>query len=246
MKTFVHAGLSHCGQVRPHNEDRWFADSTLGLIVVADGMGGAIGGEQAAQLVVDALPPLVRRTMRGVRSLADALASTRMRECLATVSAQILAESRKHPYMEGMGAAVVCALIWEHKALLAHLGDSRAYLFHEGALEQITRDHSRVQMLLDRGEITAEQAARHPAAGHLLRFAGMSREAPADVCVRDLVPGDQVLLCSDGLTSMLGEDEIQGILHLEVPLAQKCALLVDTANLLGGDDNITVVMAAIE
>jgi len=240
----IHAGLSDRGRRRPRNEDRWSADPALGLYLVADGMGGAVGGALAAQWVVDALPPLVRKHLRGVRSLGDARASAGMRDAFTAVSAQVFAESQQHPYMDGMGAAVVCAMVWERQTLIAHMGDSRAYLFHDGTLEQVTRDHSTVQMLIDRGDIKAEQAATHPANGQLLRFVGMSRQAGPDVCLRPLAAGDQLVLCSDGLSAMLSDAEMAGILHLGVPLQQKCQLLVDTANLLGGDDNITVVAIA--
>ncbi len=235
------AGLSDQGQ-RRHNEDRWTADPSLGLYLVADGMGGAVAGELAAQWVVDSLPPLLRRQLRSLRDLADPRAAERLREALLTVNAQVHAESQKHPYMEGMGAAVVCAVVWEKQALIGHLGDSRAYLLHDGALEQLTRDHSTVQVLVDRGEITLAEAATHDASGKLTQFVGMGQDALPMLCLRDVARGDLLLLCSDGLTSTLGDAEMEGILQLKVPLPQRCQLLIDTAKLLGADDNITVIV----
>ncbi len=242
MSKIEYAGLSDRGRYRRHNEDRWLADPALGLYLVADGMGGAAAGEEAAQFVVDALPPLLRRQLRGLRDLADSRAPERLAEALTTLSGQLWQESQKHPYLTGMGAAVVCALVWERRALVGHLGDSRAYLFHQDRLEQLTRDHSAVQGLVDRGVITAAEAARHPESGSLTRFVGMGPNAVPETCSRELRPGDRLLLCSDGLSSMVGDQEMTGILQLNLPPSPTCNLLVDTANLMGGDDNITVVL----
>jgi len=238
------AGLSDTGRRRPRNEDRWLADPALGLYLVADGLGGAEGGEEAAQWIVDGLPPLLRKTLRGVRNLADPLAAERLREALRVLSAQVYEQSCRSPLLQGMGAAVVCALIWDRQALIAHAGDCRAYLYHGGALVQLTRDHSTVQTLIDQGRITVKQAAFHPSLGRLTRYVGHN-EAEAEVCFRQLNRGDQLLLCSDGLFSQLTDEEIAGILCLNRPPAEACSLLVHTANVQGGDDNITALVVRI-
>ena len=143
-----------------------------------------------------------------------------------------------------MGATVVFGLVWDRQALIGHVGDSRAYLLRGDALEQLTKDHSTVQRLLDERKIEPEQVAAHPSAGELTRYIGLSREVTADVRLVDLEPDDLLLLCSDGLSSMLEPVEIEGILSLRLPPEQTCRLLVDTANLKGGDDNITAVVVA--
>lgn len=236
------AGLSDPGRRRSYNEDRWLADPALGLYLVADGLGGAKGGELAAQWIVDALPPLMRKHLRGVRSLAHELAAQRVSDVLRDLSCQLYGETLRSPYLSGMGAALVCALVWERQALIAHLGDCRAYLYHEGKLEQLTRDHSTVQRLIDQGRITVQQAAYHPAAGQLTRYVGFGKEMAPETSVRDLAPGDRLLLCSDGLYSLLDDNEMAGILQLGMSPSETCRLLVDTANLQGGDDNITAVI----
>jgi PPM family protein phosphatase len=239
------AGLSDAGRRRPRNEDRWLADPALGLYMVADGLGGAEGGEEAAQWIVDGLPPLLRKTLRGVRNLADELAAERLRETLRVLSAQLYEHSCKHPFLHGMGAALVCALVWERQALIAHLGDCRAYHYHDRTLEQITRDHSTVQALIDQGRITVKQAAYHPAVGQLTRYVGHANEAEAEVNFRQLNRGEQLLLCSDGLFSQLSDEEMAGILYLNRTPAETCSLLVQTANFQGGDDNITAVVVRV-
>lgn len=239
------AGLSDPGRRRAYNEDRWLADPALGLYVVADGLGGAEGGEMAAQWVVDALPPLLRKHLRGVHDLADPRAAERVCEVLTDLNNQLYGEGQKHPFLNGMGAAVVCALVWEHRALIAHLGDCRAYRFRHGELEQLTRDHSAVQDLVDAGRITMKQAAYHPSAGKLTRYVGYGHTAVPETCMREVSRGDRLLLCSDGLYSLVDDEEMAGILKLDLSTADACRLLIDTANLQGGDDNITAVIVPI-
>jgi serine/threonine protein phosphatase PrpC len=238
------AGLSDTGQ-RLRNEDRWLADPALGLYLVADGLGGADRGDEAAQWIVDGLPPLLRKMLRGVRHLSDPVAGERLREALRVLSAQVYEESCKHPALQGMGAAVVCALVWDRQALIAHLGDCRAYHFHDGMLEQLTRDHSTVQALIDEGRLTVTQAVRHPLFGRLNRYIGHNQQAEAELCFRQLNRGDRLLLCSDGLFAQMTNEEMAAILRLNQSPADACSLLVDTANEQGADDNITAVVVRI-
>lgn len=244
MSAVTHAGFSDRGRRRPHNEDRWLADPSLGLYAVADGVGGAGGGDLAAQVVAESLPALIRRHMRGLRDLAQPRAAERMAEAISGLNHAIRVESYKHPSLIGMGAAVVVALVWDNQALIAHLGDCRAYLLHDGALRLLTRDHSVVQRLLDQGALTPAEAVHHPDNGLLTRYAGLSEDAVPDVTVIDVAAGDRLLLCSDGLPAMLSDAEIQGILALALPLTVIAQLLIDTANLLGGEDNVTVALVA--
>lgn len=244
MSSLTHAGRSDVGRRRPKNEDRWTADPSLGLFIVADGVGGAGGGAHAAQLVVDSLPVFVRKHIRGVRNLADPRTATRMGDALSAMNQAVRLEAQKLS-MPGMGAAVVAALIWDAEALITHVGDSRVYLLHEGQLRQLTKDHSTVQRLLDAGEITAEQAVQYADSGLLTRYVGLQDEIQADTSVVKLSADDRLLLCSDGLPAMLSDVEIAGILGLALPPDQICNLLVDTANLLGGVDNTTAVVIKV-
>jgi protein phosphatase len=186
----------------------------------------------------------VRRRLGGV-DLASATARERLLAALVELSTQLRQESQDQPGLEGMGATVVLALIREGQALISHLGDSRAYLVRQQKLEPLTRDHSLVQLLLDCGEITAAEAAHHPARGQLTRYVGMKGEALPDVRSLKLCAGDRLLLCSDGLTGMLGADEILAILDQEPVPQAACQRLVTAANAAGGQDNITALAVSI-
>jgi protein phosphatase len=241
MTVLTHAGLTDPGR-RSHNEDRWLADPSLGMFLVADGVGGVRHGELAAQIITEVLPPLVRRFMRGVPHLGHPRATERIREVVRGLNLAVRAEGSRHPSFAHMGAAIVLALVWDGKALIAHVGDSRAYFLHESVLRLLTKDHSVVQRLIDEGKITPKQAANHDTLGQLTRYVGLEDDVQVDVCLTPLAKGDRLLLCSDGVSGMLSDTEIQGILTLPLPLPEVCRLLVDTANLMGGDDNITVIV----
>lgn len=243
MSTMRYAGLSDRGQIRRTNEDRWLADGPLGLFLVVDGLGGEAAGELAAQIIVDSFPSLLRRHLRGLSTLNNGRAPERIQTLVTALNEQVWAQGQKHPRLRNMGATIVFALVWDRQALIAHVGDSRAYRLGD-TLEPLTRDHSTVQRLLDEGKIKPEQAASHPAAGELTRYIGLSRHVTADIRLVDLEPDDLLLLCSDGLSGMLEEREIEGILGLRRSPEQICRLLVDTANLKGGEDNITAVVIA--
>jgi protein phosphatase len=244
MLAIRHAGLSDIGRVRADNQDRWTADPGLGLYVVADGMGGAAAGGLAAQAVVATLPALVAQRLAGL-DLSETTAHDRLAAVLAELSAGLRRESRGKAGLDGMGAAVVLAVIREGQALIAHLGDCRAYLFRQGRLEALTRDHTLAQLLLDCGEITPEEVADHPARSQLTRYVGMSAEAVPEVRWLPLCPGDRLLLCSDGLTSMVEEETMRATLARAATLCLACRRLIDEANSAGGRDNVTAVVVEV-
>jgi protein phosphatase len=237
----THAGLSDRGERRSANQDRWAVDPALGLYMVADGMGGTPRGGLAAQIVIEMLPYFLRKHLRGVHDLADPRALIRTRAALVELNRRVRLESQQHPSLTGMGSTVVCALVWEDQAVIAHLGDSRAYLFRDGELELLTRDHSRAQERVDRGEPPSTVPATPPL-GRLTRFIGMASEVSPDARLQTLRPDDCLLLCSNGLWEMLSPEEIRGILQLDLPPQEICRLLVDAANLAGGLDNIAILL----
>lgn len=246
MTHLTYAGLTDRGRAREQNEDRWWADPEQGLYLVADGLGGQMAGGLAAQVVVETLPPLLRRRLPGPADLTAPEAGERVRAVLAQVSSQLREQSQGQPGLEGMGATVVLALIRDSQALIAHLGDSRAYLWRRRRLKRLTTDHSVAQLLLDSGEITPAEAPTHPARGQLTRFVGMPGEALPDVQLQALAPGDRLLLCSDGLTGMVSERDVLAILNRTLPLEATCQRLVQAANAAGGKDNITVVIVSVD
>jgi protein phosphatase len=236
------AGLSDRGRVRERNEDRWSVDVDLGLFIVSDGMGGRPAGEVASELVVATLPTLVATHFGPAPDLVARDAPQRLCMALTEFSADLRDGSRDTPRLAGMGATAVVALVSHATALIAHVGDSRAYLWREHSLHRLTRDHSLAQALVDAGAITDQQAADHPARGQLTRYIGMVGEALPDARRVTLRPDDRLLLCSDGLTAMLDDARIQAVLHGCPDPHHACRALVGAANDAGGTDNITVLV----
>jgi len=239
------AALSDVGRVRSKNEDRYLVDAEHQLFVVADGIGGHFAGDLAATAVVEVLPGQMARMLRDrTERLGDEVAQKVVAE-VGRLSRKIRCETQDEPGLSGMGATVVLALIRGMQALLVHLGDSRAYLFRNGRLEQLTRDHSLVELLIDAGSLSPENARSHPAAGQLTRYVGMEGDAVPDARIVDLQPHDQLLLCSDGLSGMLDVEILRNMLAREETPKDACRQLVDAANAAGGKDNITVVVVSV-
>lgn len=247
MKVTVrYAGLTDVGRVRQTNEDNWFADPEQGLFIVADGMGGEFAGALASKAVVATLPELVRKYFGTLEGLPDGGARRRMTNAIATLSTQLRQQTQNEPGLDGMGSTVVCVLVRGSKALVAHLGDSRAYRLRAGRLRQLTEDHSLIQVLLRSGEITPKDAASHLARGHLTRNVGMEGEPLPQTRLLELSPGDLLMLCTDGLTGMLSDAKIFAILNEPATLETQCRRLVDAANAAGGKDNVTVLLVRFQ
>lgn len=221
------------------NEDRLFADPHKGLYLISDGMGGLADGAMAAQIVIDELPGLITERLKSVDGLTGARPRERVRSALSDLNAQVRRMGAR--VRGGIGATVVVAVIRGSQALIAHLGDSRAYLLRQRRFERLTSDHSVAELLIRSGEISVEEAAEHPARAQLTRYVGMSGDAVADVRAIKLFPGDRLLLCSDGLTSMLNQRHIRTILLEERDPAVACQRLIAAANTAGGSDNVSVI-----
>ena len=233
---------SDVGRVREHNEDACLADPTHGLFIVSDGMGGQQAGALASQIVVQVLPEMIKlRLPRAPRVPAEQIRRS-LRESIGEISRGVCSQSTGTPGLQGMGATVVLALVRGHTAHLAHMGDSRAYILRDGHLQQLTEDHSVVGLLLRLKQITAREAAVHPARGQLSRHLGMEGNPLPEARSVRLKNSDRLLLCSDGLTGMLTDKEIGRILKLAPEPDVACRALVDAANQAGGRDNVTVVI----
>lgn len=243
MKTITAAGLTDQGRVRKQNEDNYFVDIEQGLFIVSDGMGGHTAGELASRIVVEVLPPYLNEHIENFQDLSDSKATEFILETLSDLSTHIRNESDKRPEFVGMGATVVLALIKDTRALIAHIGDSRAYLLREKRLERLTKDHSIVQILIDTGEITPEEAATHPTRSRITQYVGMKDEALPEARVLELLPDDRLLLCTDGLTGMIDDQTITELLIANPDPENACHALIDAANVAGGKDNVTVVVA---
>lgn len=239
-------GCTSRGKVRKHNEDRWVCDSARGVYLVADGMGGSLGGGLASQIVAEVLPVMLNCCSQKLQSGDVEACLETVLYSLRTLSQQLRGESRGIAGVEGLGSTVVVLVASGSRAVLGHLGDSRGYLFRNGELKQLTTDHTIVQVLIDSGELTAEQAAHHPGRGTLTRFVGMPDEALPEGQIIPLQVGDVILLCSDGVTGMVNHDEITETLRRRRSPKSICRHLINVANQAGGKDNSTAVIVKCE
>jgi protein phosphatase len=246
MSSLDFAGASDIGPLRGENQDRWVADPEQGLFLVADGMGGSANGKLAADVVAEVLPPLIRRRLPDDVKLASSLAREQMLNMLAEVSERMRMESQPRFGVYLPGATVVLALIRQRKALIAHLGDSRAYLLHDRRLRQLTRDHSLLQALVESGSITTEEAQHHPARAQLTRFVGMPGKPFPEAQTVPLATSDRLLLSSDGLHATVDHHRLETILAQTLPASEICRQLVDAALQAGGEDNITAIVIRVE
>ena len=237
-----YAALSDRGVVRAWNGDAWAANPHLGFYLVAHGMGGHNAGGVASNAVVEALPAMVRAHLDLERNLRDPAVATSFAEIVARLSSGLREQAAADPELEGMGATLVAALVKEEAALIAHMGDCRAYLLHGACLNRLTDDHALAEMLVVTGELGAHEEAHPSHRPPLTRYMGMADEVLPDTRVVALEPGDELLLCTDGLTGMVPEERIRETLQAGDSLDATCAGLVAMANAAGGPDNITVLL----
>ena len=223
------------GRQRRDNEDNAFARAPV--FVVADGMGGARAGEVASQLAIEAFQ----------RELPDSgTPEQRLAECIRAANRTIYELSRSEHERAGMGTTLTAAYLDGAELAIAHVGDSRAYLFRDQTLRRLTQDHSLVQELVNRGKLTEEQAAEHPQRSIITRALGPEPDVEVDTSTHPVRAGDVLLLCSDGLTSMISEDQITQILASAPDLESAAQRLIAAANEAGGRDNITVILFSLE
>ena len=236
MLQFRCSATSHVGLVRSHNEDSAFVGP--GLVVVADGMGGAAAGEVASSTAVYAADE-ARRGQAPSLEPRVALA-----EAVARAAAKIRADIDAVPDRAGMGTTFTALQTDGTRVALAHLGDSRAYRFRDGALEQVTADHTLVQSLVDAGQLSPAQARRSAHRHIVMRSLGGAGPSDPDLLDLDTVPGDRLLVCSDGLSDLVDDADLALILAL--PDASTAAdLLVAAALDAGGTDNVTCVVVDV-
>jgi serine/threonine protein phosphatase PrpC len=231
------AAHTDTGRVRAANEDfHGHAEYPWGQVfVVCDGMGGHVGGATASHIAVSSiLEYMARDTAR------DPAAS--LEKAISFANEQIYARALNQPELRGMGTTCVMLLQKDSGIWLAHVGDSRAYIYTDGKLHKLSRDHSFVQRLVDQGAIEEEDAESHPRKNELTRALGIRGDVDVEVAAAPIFPkqGDLFVLCSDGLYGMTGDSGIQKVLAGKESLEDKAALLIEAANAAGGHDNITV------
>jgi PPM family protein phosphatase len=217
------------------------------LLVVADGIGGCRAGERASAMAVARIEDLLLNTIGWLFRVRGNGVLAELRDALRATDRWVEEAAKCEPEMEGMGTTLTMAYVTGASLYIAHAGDSRCYLHREGHLQRLTRDHTFVETLVAGGLLTPEQAAHHEMRNIVLNAVGAGLPAVQPEVHKHVVrPGDALLLCSDGLTDMVPEREISAILEQDLPLQDTCRALVDAANRLGGEDNITVVVARLD
>jgi serine/threonine protein phosphatase PrpC len=243
------ACVSDPGLERAENQDSYLLDLDQALFIVSDGIGGHQAGEVASRAVVTVFADMLQRQLPSLMEGNDRQVEMAMREVVVEFNQRLRSESASRAGLQGMGATLI--LVWirnmQSKAYLVSMGDSRIYLLRKEKLGQLTEDHTISAFLLKHGVITPEQALDHPGQHKLSRYIGMEGEVYPDVQTLRLHPGDRLLLCSDGLTNMVSDEEIREIL---LSAAQECSrqpqatckALVQAAIQGGGADNITALV----
>jgi len=243
MFKFNYAALSDIGLVRPENEDVWVADRKMGLFIVADGIGGIPNGAMAAKIVVDSLQLLFKKPFRSPRVMTADCARRMLNMTVPYLSRQLREFGRCREDQHGLGTTLVVAWLRQEHLVVAHLGDSRAYLLRDGSFRRLTTDHTLFQEMLAAGTVSPEQEHGHPASRRLTRYMGMDGEPLPDIQTLPIQPRDRLLLCTDGLSDHVPEAEIGRCLGQGHTPRTTCRRLVASAKAAGGHDNITVLVA---
>jgi serine/threonine protein phosphatase PrpC len=239
MTLALHYALrSDVGLLREGNEDSAYAGPRL--LAIADGMGGHAAGEVASAVAISAIAPLDRQNLTDGDDMLDALAAA-----VAAARNTLHDMSVSDPAVEGMGTTLT-ALLWAGaQVAVCHIGDSRAYLLRDGDLYQITRDHTLIQSLVDEGRLSPAAAANHPQRSLIMRALQGSTDADPDLAMHEALLGDRYLLCSDGLTDVVGDEAVHGVLSTVPDADQAVNQLIALAIRNGGPDNITCIVADV-
>jgi len=242
MKKTIAAGLTDVGLKREHNEDAFLCDENLGLYIVADGMGGANAGEVASKAVVEVLPSMLKEKLKEIdnsdrRSLRRALV-----EIVRTLSSNLFERSQDVSSLKGLGTTAIALFIKNKTCFLVYSGDSRAYLLRKNKLIQLSEDQTLVAKLVSEGIIGPELAKTHPLRNSLDEFVGKEGKINPVVLSRKLKRKDRWLLCSDGLTKGVSDDEIYEMLNSSKEPGEVCKNLMDAALAAGGEDNISIIV----
>lgn len=232
MMTISAFASTDVGRARARNEDAFLIDDGASLYAVADGMGGHASGDVASQTAIAAFGAAFHET----RSVLAAMKSA---------NRAVHERSTREPEHTGMGTTLTGLHIFGNAAFIAHVGDSRLYRLRDATLQQLTTDHTVAQDMIEQGTLTRHDAMRHPLSSMLKRSLGMKPDVEVDVSQTDLVAGDVLMLCSDGLTGMVTDEDVCAMMLQEKDSEAIAAELVEAANMRGGLDNITVVLIRV-
>ena len=234
------------GRSRGNNEDSVVVDDKIGLAILADGMGGYKAGEVASEMLTSSLSLELSRCLRETGGLVTvAQARLAIEACVDIANRAIFTAAHGNPQFSGMGTTLVLGLFCDQGLLLGHVGDSRAYCLREGRLTRMTRDHSLLQQQLDAGLLSLEEAAVSNVKNLLTRAVGVEEVVRLELHLHQVQAGDVFLLCSDGLTDMLSEPAICGMLVNHAELVDAGRALIDGANEMGGRDNISLIAVRV-
>jgi serine/threonine protein phosphatase PrpC len=227
------ASATDHGLVRSNNEDAFLIDDQRALFAVADGMGGHRGGEVASHTAIEALRAAVAN-------------GTPLHDAITRANAAVIARAAGNDELTGMGTTLTALIaIGGRQLLVGHVGDSRAYILHDGNLHRATDDHSLVEELVREGRLTPEQAESHPQRNIVTRALGVDANVDVDLYTLDIEAGDRIVLCSDGLTTMVRERDIERLARTETDPQRLADALVGAAVSAGGEDNVTVVVVDV-
>lgn len=241
--TLNFTGCTDPGLIRSNNQDDYHIDPQGRFFIVADGMGGHAGGEEASHIATKEIQAYLSANWESSKSTKELL-----EESLWAANKAIIQDQQSHPQRADMGTTVVAVVFrsQDEKPFCGHVGDSRLYRFRESKLEQITEDHTWIAKAIQHGDLSIQEARQHPYRHVLSRCLGRDDLDRVDTQPLDIKIGDRLLLCSDGLTEELDEEQITSCLQ-DAPLLEKAAQsLVEAAKEQGGHDNITVVLVSIE
>jgi protein phosphatase len=254
MLTLSSAVLSHPGLRREGNEDAYCRRPDLGLYMVADGMGGHAAGEVAARLAVDVVETFINDTKDADANttwpfpydVALPLDGNRLKAAFRLANRRLAAAMEADETLRGMATTAAALIVGRGKPVVAHVGDSRVYLWRAGRLRQLTEDHSWVSEQIRAGVLTESDARRHPWRNVVTRALSGGDDPDVDVAAIDVQAGDRLLLCSDGLSGVVAPDAVEAIITDSTSLEASCQALIDAANAAGGPDNITVALLQVD
>jgi PPM family protein phosphatase len=247
------AGDTNVGMKRDHNEDALYLPDVERLAIVADGMGGHASGEIASKMAVETIVSYFRETQdeQGLTwpfrvEQDDRREVNRLVTAIKLANLRIHDEAQRNPVCHGMGTTVVSALFVEHTLVVGHVGDSRLYRRRDDRFEQLTEDHSLLNDYIKMRHLTPEEIAMFPHKNVIVRALGMKSTVQVDMLIEQPRLGDVYILCSDGLSGMVEDNEIAALVDEETDLDHLCSRLITTANAAGGTDNISVVAVRVE
>jgi protein phosphatase len=237
--------VTDIGVVRTANQDSMFIsnDPSLRLFIVADGMGGHKAGELASKLAVESIAGYFSSVSPKITS--EVKAQGAVVDSIAMANEEIFNKSTKDSECTGMGTTLTMCYAYKSKLILGHVGDSRAYILRDGGIAQLTEDHSLVNQLIRGGKITRQEAINHPQRNVITRAVGTSEDIEVDTLILKPLKNDVIILCSDGLTNMVGDIELLSIFSDREDLQSACRMAVELAKTNGGTDNITVIAIRI-